>query len=414
MSPPSALTPAPNTKYLVLWALCTSHLLNDTFQSIIPATLPLFRVEDGNGLFLTFTQIGLISAVFQLSSSVCQPIVGWFTDRYPQPYSLPFGMTSTLLGILLLSYAWSFPVVLVSVAFIGFGSAIFHPESSRLVYMASGGRLGFAQSFFQTGGNFGASLGPLLAAIIITPYGQKNIAWFAILVFCAVLWMIPLSRWYSRRLKERKLHQNAAQKEYIPAPVPALPKHTVSIAVFILLMLVFSKTLYTISLSNYFTFYLIEKYQVTVQQSQLFLFAFLFAVAAGTMIGGSLGDKIGRKWVIWFSILGAAPFALGLPYVDSLWGVCLLSMLVGAIMASSFPTILIFAQELMPGKVGMVGGLFFGFSFGSGAIAAAFLGGLADRVGIETVFVLCAYTPLVGLITWFLPNMPIVASEPAE
>jgi len=402
MSRHVAHTPLPNTKYLVLWALCISHLLNDMFQSIIPAALPLLQRD----LFLTFTQIGLIGAVFQLSSSVCQPVVGWFTDKYPQPYSLPAGMTSTLLGVLLLSCAWSFSIVLVSVALIGFGSAIFHPESSRLVYMASGGRLGFAQSFFQTGGNFGASLGPLLAAIIITPYGQNNIAWFAILAFCAVLWMIPLSQWYRRRLKEWKLPQQTAQKGYSPPTAPILPKHRIYAAVFILLTLVFSKTLYTICLSNYFTFYLIEKYQVTVQQSQLFLFAFLFAVAAGTMLGGSLGDKIGRKRVIWSSILGAAPFALWLPYADSLWGVCLLSMLVGAIMASSFPTILIFAQELMPGKVGLVGGLFFGFSFGSGAIAAALLGGLADQMGIEMVFLLCAYMPLLGLITWFLPNIP--------
>ena len=408
MSRNAAVTPAPNTKYLVLWALCISHLFNDTFQSIIPASLPLLK----DGLLLTFTQVGLIGAVFQLSSSVCQPIVGWFTDKYPQPYSLPFGMTSTLLGVLLLSSAWSFPIVLVSVALIGFGSATFHPEASRLVYMASGGRLGFAQSFFQTGGNFGSSIGPLLAAIIITPYGQKNIAWFAILVFCAILWLIPLSRWYRRRLKERSLPTSSAKKEYIPPKTETLPKYTILFAVFILLLLVFSKTLYTTSFSNFLTFYLIEKYKVTVQQSQLFLFAFLFATAAGTMIGGPVGDRIGRKWVIWVSILGPAPFAMLLPYVDSLWMTCVLSMLVGAMMASSFPAILIFAQELMPGKVGMVGGLFFGFSFGSGAIAAALLGGLADFIGIESVFMLCAYMPLIGLITWFLPNIP-TRTEPA-
>jgi FSR family fosmidomycin resistance protein-like MFS transporter len=322
-------------------------------------------------------------------------------------------MTSTLLGILLLSCAWNFPVVLLSVALIGFGSAVFHPEASRLVYMAAGGRFGFAQSFFQTGGNMGSSIGPLLAAIIITPYGRTNIAWFAILVVCAILWMIPLSRWYSRRLKELKERERSASTSKkndsaaMPETLPGtLQKRTVFAAIVILLVLVFSKGLYTVSFTNYFTFYLIEKYQVSVQQSQLFLFAFLFASTAGTMIGGPIGDRIGRKWVIWVSILGPAPFALLLPYVDSLWITCLLSMLIGASMASSFPAMLIFAQELMPGKVGTVGGLFFGFSFGSGAIASALLGGLADYKGILFVFSLCAFIPLIGLITWFLPNMP--------
>ena len=376
-------------------------MFNDTFQSLIPAAFPLLK----EGLLLSFFQIGLIGTVFQLSSSICQPIVGWVTDRYPHPYSLPMGMTSTLLGILLFSCAWSFPVVLISVALIGFGSAVFHPEASRLAYMASGGRLGFAQSFFQTGGNIGTSIGPLLAAIIITPYGQKNIAWFAILVFCAILWMIPLSRWYARRLKERKLQKNTA-KEYVPDSTRTLPKYTVFTAIVVLLVLVFSKNLYTVSFGNFFTFYLIAKFDVSIQQSQLFLFAFLFATAAGTMIGGPIGDHIGRKWVIWVSILGPAPFALLLPYVDSLWGTCLLSMLIGTAMASSFPAIIIFAQELMPGKVGTVGGLFFGFSFGSGAIASALLGSLADFGGIEFVYLLCSFMPLIGLITWFLPNIP--------
>jgi len=382
--------------------LCISHLFNDSFQSLIPAALPLLK----DGLGLSFTKVGLIATVFQLSSSICQPIVGWLTDKHPQPYSLPFGMTSTLMGILLLSCAWNFPVVLISVVLIGLGSAVFHPEAARLTYMAAGKRLGLAQSLFQTGGNTGSSIGPLLAAIIITPYGQKNIAWFAILVLCAILWMIPLSRWYGRRLKERDQLKKTAKKAAVPVSTGTLPKSTVVTAVFILLVLVFSKNLYTVSLGNFLTFYLIEKFQVSVQQSQLFLFAFLFATAAGTMVGGPIGDRIGRKQVIWFSILGAAPFALLLPYIDSLWGTCVLSMLVGAIMASSFPTIVIFAQELMPGKVGTVGGLFFGFSFGSAAIASALLGGLADLGGIAFVYELCAFMPLIGLITWFLPNLP--------
>jgi FSR family fosmidomycin resistance protein-like MFS transporter len=315
-------------------------------------------------------------------------------------------MTSTTLGILLLAHAWSFPVVLIAVMFIGLGSAVFHPEASRLAYMAAGKRLGLAQSVFQTGGNAGGSVSPLLAALLITPYGQKNIAWFAILSFCAILWMIPLCQWYSQRLKEKEFSDKNAKKDTAPVLSKTLPKRTVVAAIAVLLLLVFSKNLYSISLSIFLPFYLIEKYQITVQQSQLFLFAFLFAVAAGTMIGGPVGDKVGRKWVIWFSILGVAPFALLLPHVDSLWGTCLLSMLIGAIIASSFPAIVIFAQELMPGKIGTVGGLFFGFSFGAGAIASALLGGLADYVGIMTVYELCAFMPLIGLLTWFLPNIP--------
>jgi FSR family fosmidomycin resistance protein-like MFS transporter len=394
---------APKTKHLVLWALCISHLFNDTFQSLIPAAFPLLKEH----LVLSFTQVGLIATVFQLSSSVCQPIVGWFMDKYPQRYSLPIGMTSTMLGILLLGEAWNFHIVLIAVALIGVGSAVFHPESSRLAYMASGGRLGFAQSIFQTGGNAGSSLGPLLAAIVITPYGLKNIAWFSLLAVVAIFWMVPLSRWYGRRLKERKLAKNSVKKEFVLLQSVMLPQHKVFFAVFILLALVFSKNLYTVSFSNFFTFYLMERYGVSVQHSQFFLFAFLLAAAIGTIVGGPIGDKIGRKPVIWFSILGAAPFALLLPYVHSLWATCALSMVVGAIMASSFPAILIFAQELMPGRVGTVGGLFFGFSFGAGAIASALLGGLADHGGgVMFVYNLCAYMPLIGLITWFLPNIP--------
>jgi len=392
---------APKTKYLVLGALCTAHLFNDTFQSLIPASFPLLKDE----LLLSFTQIGLIATVFQLTSSICQPIIGWYTDKHPLPYSLPLGMTSTLLGILFLSCAWSFPIVLLSVAMIGFGSAVFHPEAARLTYMAAGNRRGFAQSLFQTGGNAGSSIGPLLAAVIITPYGRSNIVWFAVLVFCAILWMIPLSRWYGRRLKERPTSSNTAKQKTVAATSSGtLPRRPVFTAIAVLLVLLFSKNFYTVSFGNYFHFYLIERYEVSVKHSQLFLFAFLFATAAGTMIGGVVGDKIGRKRVIWFSILGAAPFALLLPYVNSLWGTCVLSMLIGAIMASSFPAIVIFAQELLPGKIGTVGGLFFGFSFGSAAIASVLLGMLGDYRDITFVYHLCAYMPLIGLITWFLPK----------
>ncbi|MDR2706136.1 MAG: MFS transporter [Planctomycetaceae bacterium] len=388
------------TTYLILWALCISHLFNDTFQSLIAASYPLLK----DSLLLSFTQIGLIATTFQFASSIFQPIVGWYTDKHPQPYSLPIGMSSTLAGIILLSQAWNFPLILVSVAFIGFGSAVFHPESSRIAYIASGGRFGLAQSLFQVGGNAGSSLGPLLAAILIAPYGQKNIVWFGIVVFCSILFMIPIGHWYAKKLEQIKLPEKKEQKKSNTAQ-SQLSKYNVIVSVTILLLLVFSKNVYTVSLTNFYTFYLIEKFNVSVQYSQIYLFIFLFAVAAGTIVGGPVGDKIGRKYVIWVSILGAAPFTLLLPYVNSLWGTCLLTVIIGAVMASSFPAILIYAQELVPGKVGTIAGLFFGFSFGIGGIASAFLGGLADHGGIELVYDLCSFMPLLGMITWFLPNI---------
>jgi FSR family fosmidomycin resistance protein-like MFS transporter len=389
------------TTYLVLWALCISHLFNDTFQSLIVASYPLLK----ESLALSFTQIGLIAAVFQFSSSIFQPAVGWYTDKHPQPYFLPMGMSSTLLGIFLLSQAWNFPLVLISVSFIGLGSAVFHPESSRIAYLASGGRFGMAQSLFQVGGNVGSSLGPLLAAaILIAPYGQKNLVWFGMVVFGAILFMIPISRWYARRLKQSQLPETKGQTRIIIND-SGLSKNKIILSVVILLALVFSKNVYTVSLTNFYTFYLIEKFRVSVQHSQIFLFILLFAIAAGTMIGGPIGDRIGRKYVIWVSILGAAPFALLLPYVGSLWAVCFLTVVIGVIIASSFPAILIYAQELMPGRVGTIAGLFFGFSFGVGGIASAFLGNLADYGGIEFVYDLCSFMPLLGLITWFLPNI---------
>jgi FSR family fosmidomycin resistance protein-like MFS transporter len=388
------------TTYLILWALCISHLFNDTFQSLIAASYPLLK----HSLLLSFTQIGLIATTFQFSSSIFQPIVGWYTDKHPQPYSLPIGMSSTLAGIILLSQAWNFPLILVSVALIGFGSAIFHPESSRIAYLASGGRFGLAQSLFQVGGNTGSSLGPLLAAILIAPYGQKNIAWFGIVVFCSILFMIPIGHWYAQKLEQIKLPEKKEQKKSKTTPL-LLSKYNVIVSVAILLLLVFSKNVYTVSLTNFYTFYLIEKFNVSVQWSQIYLFIFLFAVAAGTIVGGPVGDRIGRKYVIWVSILGAAPFTLLLPYVDSLWGTCVLTVIIGAVMASSFPAILIYAQELVPGRVGTIAGLFFGFSFGVGGIASAFLGGLADHGGIELVYDICSFMPLLGMVTWFLPNI---------
>ncbi|MDR3183685.1 MAG: MFS transporter [Planctomycetaceae bacterium] len=391
-------------KYAVLWALCIAHLLNDTFQSVIPAVFPLLK----ENLALSFFTVGLISTVFQLSSSVFQPLVGWYTDKHPQPYALPCGMSSTLAGIILLAYAGNFSLVLIAVTFIGFGSAILHPEASRLAYMASGGRLGFAQSIFQVGGNTGSALGPLLAFAVIFVYGhgkQESIVWFGLLAAAAVIWMVPLSRWHAKQLVRSKERTEKDKTKETGDTATAAVSVPVLGTIIVLLTLIFSKNLYTVSLSNFLTFYLIEKYRVSVPHSQLFLFAFLFAVAAGTLVGGPIGDRYGRRRVIWFSILGAAPFTLLMPYIDSLWGTCVLSMCAGAVMASSFPAIIIYAQELVPGKIGTIGGLFFGFSFGAGAIASALLGVLADWRSIEFVYEVCAYLPLIGLITWFLPQV---------
>jgi FSR family fosmidomycin resistance protein-like MFS transporter len=396
----SQISPPPQTKYLVLWALCFSHLFNDTFQSLIPAAFPLLK----HNLALTFFQVGLISAVFQFSSSLFQPLIGWVLDKHPFPHALPLGTASSLFGIVMLSHSDNFFWVLFSVVFIGLGSAVLHPEASRIVFWAAGNRYGFAQSIFQVGGNTGSSLGPLIAAVAMTH--QEDIIWFGLLALAAVFWNVPLSMWYAKKLKEKKREEkkrgNGCEKD---SRTSSLSRYKVVFSVFILLVLVFSKNLYTCSLQNFLTFYLMEKFGTSIQNSQMFLFAFLFATAAGTMIGGPIGDQVGRKWIIWFSILGAAPFTLLLPYVDSLWGTCVLSMIAGAIMASSFPAILIYAQELMPGKVGTVGGLFFGFSFGAGAIASGLLGILADFRSMEFVYDLCSYMPLIGLITWFLPNI---------
>ncbi|GHT36031.1 fosmidomycin resistance protein [Planctomycetales bacterium] len=393
------------TSFIVLWALCGCHCFNDTFQSVIPAIFPLLK----SGLGLSFFWVGLISTVFQFSSSIFQPLVGWYCDKHPMPYALPAGMCSTFIGIVLLSQAWNFPLILISVVFIGFGSAVTHPEATRLAYFASGGRLGFAQSVFQVGGNAGSALGPLLVLFVVYKFGggeQRSIIWFALLSAAAILWTLPLCKWYIRKLKEQKKeHENRKSKKEKTTAGPNLPDSTVIFTIFILLTLVFSKNLYTVSLGNFLTFYLMDKYGIPEQSSQWYLFAFLFSAAAGTLIGGPIGDKYGRRRIIWFSILGAAPFTLIMPLVNSLWATCVLSMAAGAIMSSAFPAIIIYAQELMPGKVGTVGGLFFGFSFGAGAIASSLLGILADYQSIGYVYDVCAYLPLIGLITWFLPTV---------
>lgn len=381
------------TVFSILLAISISHMLNDTMQSLIPSTYPLLK----RSLHLDFSQLGLVTFAFQLTASLLQPFVGLYTDKRPQPYSLAAGMCFTLVGLVLLSRASTFSMVLISVALVGVGSSIFHPEASRLAYLASGGKRGLAQSIFQLGGNAGASLGPLLAAQIVAPYGQSNIIWFGLFALLAIGILLRTGNWYSRNLGNRK--KRAA------APAEPLPfsKLRVATALLILLVLIFSKYFYMASMSSYYTFFLLDKFHVSVQTSQMMLFLFLFAVAAGTMIGGPIGDRVGRKYVIWFSILGVAPFTLMLPYANLFWtGV--LSAVIGVILASAFSAILVYAQELVPGKVGLIGGLFFGLAFGMGGIGAAVLGRLADQTSIGHVFHLCAFLPLLGMLTAFLPN----------
>jgi len=382
------------TVFPILFAISFSHLLNDTIQSLIPAIYPVVK----NSFNLTFTQIGLITLTFQLAASILQPFVGLYTDRKPQPYSLAIGMGFTLTGLVSLSQAPSFMMLIVSVAFVGIGSSIFHPESSRMASIASGGRKGMAQSVFQVGGNIGSSIGPLLAALIIVPYGQSNIIWFSLLALLAIIILINVGGWYKLKIKAR------SKKATETAVVQTLSQKQVIMSVIILLLLIFSKYFYMASMSSYYTFYLIQKFGVSVQSSQVYLFIFLFSVAAGTLIGGPLGDRIGRKYVIWGSILGVAPFTLLLPHANLFW-TAVLTVPIGVILASAFSAILVYAQELIPGKVGMISGLFFGFAFGMSGIGSALLGVLADRTSIEYVYSVCAFLPLIGLITGFLPDV---------
>lgn len=386
---------AEKTVFSVLLALSFTHLLNDTIQSLIPAIYPMVK----DSLQLSFSQVGLITLTFQLSASILQPLVGIYTDKKPQPYSLAIGMGFTLLGLLCLAFAHHFSIVLVSVALVGIGSAVFHPEASRLAYMASGGRHGMAQSLFQVGGNTGSSLGPLLAAAIIVPFGQYSIAWFSVIALLAIVVMLRISRWHLGNTHRIKPKKQAAQREALQ-----LSKGKVGFALFILMMLIFSKYFYMASLTSYYTFYLMDKFNVSVQNSQVYLFIFLFAIAAGTFIGGPVGDRIGRKYVIWISILGVAPFSLLMPHVSLFWTV-ILSVFIGVILSSAFSAILVYAQELVPGKVGMIAGLFFGFAFGMAGVGSALLGELADRTSIGYVYQVCAYLPLIGLLTGFLPNI---------
>ncbi len=377
----------------VLGAISFAHFLNDMMQSLIVAIYPLLK----GGFHLSFAQIGAISLTYQVCASVLQPLVGVFTDRHPQAHALSAGMGCTLLGIVLLAVAPDYPTLLLAAALVGTGSAIFHPESSRIARLASGGRHGFAQSIYQLGGTGGSAMGPLLAAWIILPHGRRSLAWFApaALLAIAVLWRV--GRWH----RDRHLAGPGAAQRRRAASSPA-DRARAAWAVAILLLLVFSKYFYLASITSYYSFYLIERFHVSVRTAQMLLFVFLAAAALGTLLGGPLGDRIGRKHVIWISVLGVAPFTLALPYVG-LGGTVALSFVIGLILSSAFPAILVFAQELLPGKVGAVAGLFFGFAFGMGGIGAAVLGALADRYGIEFVYRLCAFLPLLGICAALLP-----------
>ncbi len=383
------------TRFKVLGAISFSHFLNDMIQSLIVAIYPLIKGE----FDLNFVQIGAITLTYQVCASVLQPLIGIYTDKHPTPHSLSVGMGFTLIGIVTLALAPNYASILVAAAFVGAGSSIFHPESSRIARLASGGRHGLAQSIFQVGGNTGSAVGPLLAAWIIIPHGQTSLAWFALAAILAITVLWNVSVWYKRQ------HLDRPSPSRVRAPVSSpVSSRRIAWSVFILIVLIFSKYFYLASISSYYSFYLIEKFHLPVQTAQLYLFVFLLAAALGGLIGGPLGDRIGRKRVIWFSILGVAPFTMALPYVGLLW-TGILSFLIGLILASAFSAILVFAQELMPGRIGAVSGLFFGFAFGMGGIGAAVLGSVADRYGIEFVYRLCAFLPLLGMVAAFLPDI---------
>lgn len=388
------------TTFVILVSLSVCHLLNDMNQSLVPAIYPILK----ENYQLDFARIGLITLAFQFTASMLQPVVGMVTDKYPQPYSLPVAMCCSLVGLLMLSVVDSYGLILLSAALIGIGSSVFHPESSRVARMASGGRYGLAQSLFQVGGSTGSAIGPLLAAFVVGTRGQASIAWFSAAALLAIGVLAYVGHWYSHHpaMEARRTRRTSTA----PAGTawPPLSQPRVRMALTIVLILLFSKNVYSASLSSYYTFYLIEKFGVSVQNSQLLLFLFLGSIAAGTFAGGPIGDRFGRIPVIWFSILGALPFTLLLPYAG-LWGTAVLTVLIGLIMASAFSAILVYAQELMPGRVGMVSGMMFGFSFGLGGLGAAVLGKVADWTSIETVYVVCSFLPLIGLLTAFLPRV---------
>ena len=385
------------TAMAILVSLSLCHFFNDMIQSLVPAIYPVLK----DSYRLDFGQIGFITLAFQMTASLLQPVVGMVTDKRPQPFSLPIAMGFSLAGLLLLSVAGSYLVILVAAAMVGLGSSVFHPESSRVARMASGGRYGFAQSLFQLGGNGGSAVGPLLAAFIVVPRGQGSIAWFSAVALLAMVVLTNVGVWYSRH---PAMLARRARRAPASAPASPLPRAKVYRAIAVILVLLFSKNVYTASLSSYYTFYLIQKFGLSVANAQYMLFAFLGAVAAGTFAGGPIGDRFGLKPVIWFSILGALPFALMLPYAGLLW-TGILSVVIGLILASAFSAIVVYAQELLPGRIGLVAGLMFGFSFGLGGLGAAALGQIADVTGIETVYKVCSFLPLIGLMTALLPNI---------
>jgi FSR family fosmidomycin resistance protein-like MFS transporter len=396
---PSQRSSAEITAFGIIFAVSFCHLLNDMMQSMLSAIYPMLKTNYG----LDFKQIGLLTLTFQVTASLLQPVVGTYTDKRPMPYSLPVGMGFSLVGLGLLSIATHYSMLLIGAAFIGIGSSIFHPESSRVARLASGGRHGLAQSLFQVGGNFGTALGPLLAAFIILPHGQQSIAWFSAAALIGMIVLYQVGNWYQR-------YRAANSKKPPASRALKLPRRKVIMSLLILTLLVFSKNIYLASISSYYTFYVIHKFGITVQQSQLMLFLFLGAAAVGIIGGGLVGDKIGVKTVIWFSILGVLPFTLLMPYANLFWtGV--LTVFIGLILSSAFPAIVVFAQELVPGRVGMIAGIFFGFAFGMAGIAAAILGVVADAKGIDYVYTICSYLPFLGLLTVFLPSMRELKGE---
>ncbi len=382
------------TLFSILFSISFAHLLNDLIQSIIPSVYPILKQNYG----LTFTQIGLITFSFQLTASIFQPFVGYYTDKFPKPFSQVYGMIFSSFGIISLSYANNLPWIIISVMLIGLGSAIFHPESARISNMASGGKRGLAQSIFQVGGNLGTALGPLLVAAIVVPNSQKYILWFLIGSSIGLMIISKIAFWYRDNLKLK------LDKKRLFIEQHDLPQNKVRMAIAILLFVIFTKFFYSASLSTYYTFYVIEKFHLSIQQAQFHMFIYLIAYALGTILGGPLGDKFGRKYIIWFSVFGATPFALMLPYANLFW-TDMLMITIGIIISSAFPAIIVYAQELLPKKLGMVSGLFYGFAFGMGALGSALLGILADHTSITFVYKICSFLPILGIVCYFLPNM---------
>lgn len=385
--------PFQKTVFPILFSIAFAHLINDLLQAVIPASYPILK----ENFHFNFTQIGLITLAYQLAASILQPLIGFYTDLYPKPFSQIIGMFFSLAGIITLSYASSFVMIIDAVVLIGIGSSIFHPEASRISFLASGGKRGLAQSIFQLGGNLGTAIAPLLVALIVVPNAQHYIIWFAVFAVVGILVLTRIAFWYQAHLTFKKSNKPIIE-------LPNLSKLRINISVVILLILIFSKVFYTSSMSSYFTFYLIQKFHLSIQSAQFYLVLFLASCAFGTLIGGSLGDKFGRKYVIWFSVLGAAPFTLLLPYCNLFW-TGIVSVIIGTIISSAFPAILVYAQELLPKKLGMVSGLFYGFAFGMGGLGSAILGNLADKTSLTYVYQICAFLPLIGIIAFFLPNL---------